>query len=375
MSLRLKVARWLLVVVWPMYPQTGVSLNAKPVFTIIEELGLSKDAHGIAAIWGWEEPAECITQLERRFKRERSAAKRICSVPKEPTSAGVRPEPTTLHPGMNSTQSSSLTGSSQPTGPRENSSNTQSPPHASPNPSSKVDGRLTNDSIIRMVKAGLGDEIVLQLIRSSPGAYLVAPDDLISLKASGASDKVISAILSKTSDSPTTEVATKSHPAAAAVPVAPLTLRDSTAVKLRLARNISSSNAQIGETVDFEVLEDVKVEDLILITRGSSAIATVTEAQAKRRMARGGKLNVNIDYVRLANGDKAALRAIREIKGGGHTGAMTAGIVVTSLVLLPAAPFFLFMHGKDVTIPKGTEITAYINGDAVLEREPFHIKR
>ena len=34
---------------------------------------------------------------------------------------------------------------------------------------------------------------------------------------------------------------------------------------------------------------------------------------------------------------------------------MTAGIVATALVAWPAAPFFLFMHGKDITLPKGTE--------------------
>jgi hypothetical protein len=88
-------------------------------------------------------------------------------------------------------------------------------------------------------------------------------------------------------------------------------------------------------------------------------------------MGRGGKLDMNIDYVRLADGGKAALRAVKEVKGGGHTGAMTAGIVATSLIVWPAAPFFLFMHGKDITIPKGTEITAYINGDTPLDAAKF----
>jgi len=115
--------------------------------------------------------------------------------------------------------------------------------------------------------------------------------------------------------------------------------------------------------VDFEVLEEVKVKDVIVVPRGGLALATVTEAQHKRRMARGGKLDVNIDDVRLADGEKAPLRAVKEVKGGGHTGAMTGAIIGTAIVFFPAAPHFLFMYGKDITIPKGTEITAYINGD------------
>ena len=63
---------------------------------------------------------------------------------------------------------------------------------------------------------------------------------------------------------------------------------------------------------------------------GGAAIATITEAEHKKRMARGGKLDVNIDYVRLVNGDKVALRAAKEVKGGGHTGAMTGGMVATA---------------------------------------------
>ena len=148
-------------------------------------------------------------------------------------------------------------------------------------------------------------------------------------------------------------------------------LEDGTPVKLRLTRNLSSADATTGDRVDFEVLEDIKVKDMIVIPRGGIAWATVTEAQHKRRMARGGKLNVNIDDVRLVDGEKVPLRAVKETKGGGHTGAMTGAIIGTAIVFFPAAPLFLFMHGKDITIPKGTEITAYINGDIPLDPIKF----
>lgn len=148
-------------------------------------------------------------------------------------------------------------------------------------------------------------------------------------------------------------------------------LEDGSPVKLRINRTVSSADAHTGDTVDFEVLEDLSVNGTLVIAKGGLAFATVTQAQSKRRMARGGKLDINIDNVKLIDGEKAALRAVKEMKGGGHTGAMTGGIVATSLVFFPAAPFFLFMHGKDISIPKGTEITAYINGDMKLELAKF----
>src|SRR5690349_19377485 len=78
----------------------------------------------------------------------------------------------------------------------------------------------------------------------------------------------------------------------------PLRLEDGTPVKLRLSRTLSSESAQQDERVDFDVLEEVKLGDLVVIPKGAIAWGTVTEAQAKRRMGRGGKLNVNIDSVR-----------------------------------------------------------------------------
>src|SRR5207245_3539712 len=91
-------------------------------------------------------------------------------------------------------------------------------------------------------------------------------------------------------------------------------------------------------------------------------------------MARGGKLDMNIDSVRLVDGEKVALRAVKEVQGGGHTGAMTGLMLGTAILFFPAAPLFLFMHGKDITIPKGTEITAFVNGDVNLDPVRFGAK-
>lgn len=148
-------------------------------------------------------------------------------------------------------------------------------------------------------------------------------------------------------------------------------LEDEAPVRLRLNRTVSSADAHVGDTVDFETLDDITVNGTLVIAKGSLAFGTVTDAQPKRRMARGGKLDINIDYVKLASGDKAALRAVKDVKGGGHTGGMVGGMVATSIVFFPAAPFFLFMHGKDISIPKGTEITAYVNGDVRMDLAKF----
>jgi hypothetical protein len=154
---------------------------------------------------------------------------------------------------------------------------------------------------------------------------------------------------------------------------APFALQDGTPVRLRLSQSVSSADAHVNDRVEFEVLEDVSVGNVLVIPKGSSALGTVTEAVPKRRMARGGKLEIVLDSVRMVDGEKVALRAVKDAKGGSHTGAMTIGIVAGALIFLPAAPLFLLMHGKDITIPKGTDVPSFVNGEMKLDPAKFQL--
>jgi hypothetical protein len=160
-------------------------------------------------------------------------------------------------------------------------------------------------------------------------------------------------------------------PTPAATPAVGFLLEDGTPVHLVLSQNLSSADAVTGETVEFEVIDDVTVNGFVVIPHGSTAWATITDAEHKKRMGRAGKLDLNVDKVRLADGEKAMLRAVKDARGGGHTGAMVGAMVATSLVVWPAAPLFLLMHGKDVTIPKGTNISAFVQGDMTLDESKF----
>jgi hypothetical protein len=56
---------------------------------------------------------------------------------------------------------------------------------------------LNNDGVIKLVKAGLSDDLIIATINAQPGTYDVSTDGLVALKASGASDKVVAAMLTK----------------------------------------------------------------------------------------------------------------------------------------------------------------------------------
>jgi hypothetical protein len=160
--------------------------------------------------------------------------------------------------------------------------------------------------------------------------------------------------------------------AAASVARERFTLRDGTAIRLRLKENISSAKASVGEFVGFEVLDEIEVNGVVVIPRGGRARGSVTEAVSKGKMGRAGKLEIVLDYVRLADFETAAVRAVQTAGGGERDGgSKPVGIVANGWLYWPSAPFVLFTHGKDITIPKGAEVTAYVDGDVNLNTAKF----
>ena len=55
-------------------------------------------------------------------------------------------------------------------------------------------------------------------------------------------------------------------------------LEDGTPVKLVLGETISSADATVGQTIPFEVVEDIMVDGIVVVPKGGTAWATVTES-------------------------------------------------------------------------------------------------
>jgi hypothetical protein len=132
-------------------------------------------------------------------------------------------------------------------------------------------------------------------------------------------------------------------------------LRNQTPVHLKLGRELSSATAHVGEEVNFEVTQDVVVGGLTIISKGAPAIGAVTEAEPKKRMGKAGKLNVSVASVLLANNEKIALRSFGADQPSDQKGGLGISLV----------------RGKDVTMTKDTEITAYVDGDLHLKAASF----
>jgi hypothetical protein len=173
----------------------------------------------------------------------------------------------------------------------------------------------------------------------------------------------LSASLCAQQPAPQEATPTAAQAAAAGQEQSKTVLFEGTAVRLRFAKEVSSANAQVGDMVNFDTIDDVRLGGVVVIARGSHALGKVITVVPKRHMGRAGKLDISVEYVRLSSGEKLALSGSPEKSGKGHQGRMAGAMVATGIIIWPAAPFLLFMHGKDITIPAGQEISVYTAED------------
>ena len=144
---------------------------------------------------------------------------------------------------------------------------------------------------------------------------------------------------------------------AAVVAVAGFTLRNDTPVHVKLTKTISSATAHAGDVVEFEVVDDVLVEGVPVLTKGSTASGVISQAEPKKRFGSGGRLVFSIKSVSLADGEKATVRCYQEISGSPNPSSADFVVPLAS--------------GKDATVPQDTEFTALVDGDVALKRESF----
>ncbi len=96
----------------------------------------------------------------------------------------------------------------------------------------------------------------------------------------------------------------------------------------------------------------------VVVQRDSHARATVSHVKKAGMMGKGGELNVQMQY--LVTGDnRVRLRGTKGREGENKEGAT---IVLTLLF----GPIGLIKHGKNVDIPAGTPLIAYVDQDIWL---------
>ncbi len=136
-----------------------------------------------------------------------------------------------------------------------------------------------------------------------------------------------------------------------------LPLHDGTPVRLRLTRDLSYATVKPDDRVHFEIMDDLRIDGMQVLARGSKVITTAVVAEPKTKMRKGGKLGVTVDSIHVMSGDNVPVRLTQ-----------AARLAATAT---PTAPIMLLTFGKEDSLPAGTIVTTYVDGDFTLDAGKF----
>ena len=229
---------------------------------------------------------------------------------------------------------------------------------------------LTNDDVVSMTKQGFNAPLIVKAIQTGDSNFDVSAQALVNLKNAGVSQDVMEAMLSARGSEPSaaTEAVhgTVTPPSGAVGDISQRTcrphegclLKEGDQVSLKFAAAISSKTAQEGDTVEFVLDDNLKVGDTIVVPKDAHALATVTNSKKAGMMGKGGELNVQLQYL-VAGDNRVRIPGTKGREGENKTGATVALTVIFG-------PIGLIKHGKNVDIPAGTPLVAFVDQDIWL---------
>jgi hypothetical protein len=144
---------------------------------------------------------------------------------------------------------------------------TEAPRPAAPAASKPPAAALTNDDILGMHALHPGSDFLLKKISTSRCAFDMSPQQIQKFRAAGVSDKVILAMLQA-------PVATD-EPEQRGAESVDVKVPDGIGFEVELKGNVSSEEVQEGTIVEMEAAEDLVVDGVPIVVRGSKARARI----------------------------------------------------------------------------------------------------
>jgi hypothetical protein len=129
---------------------------------------------------------------------------------------------------------------------------------------------------------------------------------------------------------------------------------------------ISSATNQTGDAVTFTLVQDCKVDGVVLISAGTVVNGKVEKAVHSKMFGQQGELEVSFSDTRAVDGSVLNLRATIDRQGNipKDTKDMVASILPYGIGML--------RNGKDAILPVGAPLTIFVDGTSKFKIVPGH---
>ena len=135
-----------------------------------------------------------------------------------------------------------------------------------------------------------------------------------------------------------------------------ITVPAGTLVTVRTSGMLNPKTNKSGDTVEFIVIQDVKVNDRVVVKSGALARGQITESKKSGVVGMPAKIGVELQAVKAVDGTMIPIRASKSSEGEDKV----VLVVVLTLICLP----LILIKGGDAQISAGTSFDALTLGTA-----------
>lgn len=137
---------------------------------------------------------------------------------------------------------------------------------------------------------------------------------------------------------------------------------DGTEISAVTTETISSKTSHEDDPITFKVDEDVVIDGVTVIARGTIIKGIVTNAKKSGFFGKGGQLNVRLESTTTIDGQKLKVRASKGKEGSDKTGTTVALVVLFG-------PLGFLKKGKNAEIKEGTKIKVFTDEEKRVKIE------
>ncbi len=129
-------------------------------------------------------------------------------------------------------------------------------------------------------------------------------------------------------------------------------------IRIELKEEINSKTASRGEKVAYQVIEDIKIDNTLIIPAGTVGELEVTEIKEAGKMGQDGDIKIGFPKLTTIDGTalEVAIEAEAQEENESEKLAIGASVLGTALLGLPGVVVGYFVEGEDETIPSGSEL-------------------
>lgn len=142
-----------------------------------------------------------------------------------------------------------------------------------------------------------------------------------------------------------------------------------TLVPIRFLSNLSSKDNKSGETFNFQIAENIFIDNKLVISVNSAGLGEITSAKKATILARPGKLELNFKAITALDGTPIELIMGEKAEEENKRLYVAVGAGLLGLIIL-SNPIGLavgaLIPGKDVKIEEGTEMFLQIKEDTAV---------